>query len=139
MNSKWYIRCNLKTKTAENFQQIPETFLNISGMSDLSDEDLADLSWAGNPDYGFLTEEAAVAAKIKGIDYVKGVGNELRIQQIRQTRDALLYQSDALVLIDRWETYTPETKAKISEYRKALRDLTDNINPDNFTWPTLAP
>jgi hypothetical protein len=33
-------------------------------MSDLSEQDLADLTWAGYPNYGFLTREAALARGI---------------------------------------------------------------------------
>ena len=43
---------------------VPAVWGTISGMSDLSEQDLADLTWAGYPNYGFLTREAALARGI---------------------------------------------------------------------------
>lgn len=56
---------------------------------------------------------------------------------LREKRDALLRESDILVLPDRWVKYTPEQQKAISDYRQALRDLPANT-PDPFkvVWPT---
>ena len=60
-----------------------------------------------------------------------------QMQVVRVKRDALLRESDILVFPDRWETYTTERQAEISQYRQALRDLPENItDPFNVIWPT---
>ena len=63
--------------------------------------------------------------------------NEEQMNFIRTKRNALLSQSDILVLPDRWSTYTTEKQNAISKYRQELRDLpnntTDLFNP---IWPT---
>lgn len=54
---------------------------------------------------------------------------ELRISSLsrsmRWKRDKALEVSDALVLADRWASWTTQQKTAISTYRQALRDLTD--------------
>jgi hypothetical protein len=54
---------------------------------------------------------------------------ELRISSLsrsmRWKRDKALEASDALVLPDRWATWTNEEQTAISVYRQALRDLTE--------------
>lgn len=58
--------------------------------------------------------------------------------EIRMKRDSLLYESDVLVMIDRWEQYTTEKKTSITNYRKALRDLPLQEGfPTNVFWPTI--
>lgn len=59
MNQKFYYLCDLKNRVALDFRQIPEVYGNITGLADADDETLADLSWAGLADRGFLTEAAA--------------------------------------------------------------------------------
>jgi hypothetical protein len=57
--------------------------------------------------------------------------------RVRDRRDALLTQSDILVLPDRWATYTEERQTALSAYRQALRDITTQADPTNIVWPTL--
>ena len=57
--------------------------------------------------------------------------------RVRDRRDALLTQSDVLVLPDRWATYTEERQNALSAYRQALRDITTQSDPDNIDWPTI--
>ena len=47
---------------------VPEVWGNISGMKDLADDVLADLSWAGYPSYCFLSRAAALAFSISEAD-----------------------------------------------------------------------
>jgi hypothetical protein len=66
--------------------------------------------------------------------------NEIKnqLQIIRENRNNLLKESDILVLIDKWETYTEEKKQKIKTYRQELRDLPNNIkDPFSVTFPVL--
>ena len=66
-----------------------------------------------------LTDEEIIELK-------KGYENSFWIS-LRLRRDNILKESDALVLPDRWSTYSEDKKKKISDYRQALRDLPSNI------------
>jgi hypothetical protein len=57
-------------------------------------------------------------------------------RRVRNQRNALLTQSDVLVLPDRWATYTEERQTALSVYRQALRDITTQADPNNIVWPT---
>ena len=57
--------------------------------------------------------------------------------RVRDRRDALLTQSDILVLPDRWNSYTEQKQNALSTYRQALRDITTQSDPKNITWPVL--
>lgn len=58
---------------------------------------------------------------------------------IREKRDALLRESDILVLPDRWASYSTAKKKALTNYRQALRDLPKNVtDPSNVVWPQLA-
>ncbi len=51
----FYILVDRKKKIIINkIQKLPEYWNNISGLSNLSDEELSDLSWSGNSDLGFI-------------------------------------------------------------------------------------
>jgi hypothetical protein len=80
-----------------------------------------------------------VASK-KVAAYIPPTQAELEAQQIqlvRAKRDALLEESDILVLPDRWATYTQQKQIALSNYRQALRDLPENIDdPFDVVWPT---
>lgn len=63
---------------------------------------------------------------------------KIQWQVIREKRNTLLKESDILVLIDKWESYTEEQKQKIKTYRQELRDLPTNIEDPFFvTFPLL--
>jgi hypothetical protein len=67
---------------------------------------------------------------------------ELRItslsRNMRWKRDVALTESDALVLPDRWASWTEAQKTAISTYRQALRDLTAAPTFPEVTLP-IAP
>ena len=76
------------------------------------------------------TEEEIAQEKEKHNHYVW--------QNLRQQRNELLKQSDALVTIDRWEKLSPEEKQKLTIYRQSLRDLpSQNFNPALIVFPSL--
>lgn len=74
---------------------VPEVWGTISGMADLADDVLADLSWAGYPTYCFVSREAALAlgiseANLNNADYLyKKLTVPTKIT-LRQARLALL-------------------------------------------------
>lgn len=58
--------------------------------------------------------------------------------KVRVHRGALLTESDAFVLPDRWASMSAEQQAKWSTYRQALRDLPATFgDPANITWPIM--
>jgi hypothetical protein len=62
----------------------------------------------------------------------------IQFQIIREKRNNLLKESDILVLIDKWESYTEEKKQKIKTYRQELRDLPSIVeDPFIVTFPLL--
>lgn len=64
--------------------------------------------------------------------------NDSQMELVRAKRDALLKESDILVLPDRWATYTTVRQKQIADYRQALRDLPENItDPFKVVWPVL--
>lgn len=55
---------------------------------------------------------------------------------VRAERNARLQESDKFVVSDKWEQMSVEAKQLWSEYRKALRDLPQNVtNPFDVNWP----
>lgn len=63
-NTNFYFLCDLKRKVATDYTQVPDVWGSITGLNGCSDQTLANLSWAGVPDIGFLTEEAATSLGI---------------------------------------------------------------------------
>lgn len=59
-----YYCVDKKNKTVLSSGPVPEVWGNISGMKDLDQPTLADLTWASYPDHGFLTRDAALAVGI---------------------------------------------------------------------------
>lgn len=137
-NNKWYYRVNLETKKIIEYTQIPDVWNNCSGLSSSDDDTLADLNWAGH-NQGFLSKEAAILAGVSSteITRMQGLVDEVHKEIVRKKRDILLLQSDKAVMPDRWETYSDEKKTGISNYRQALRDITNSVNINNITWPSL--
>ena len=73
-------------------------------------------------------EHAAELLRLKGI-------SDIRLK--RAQRDILLEESDALVLPDRWASYTAEKQTALATYRQALRDFPQQAGFPNIDFPTL--
>lgn len=134
-----YYTCFFPELKALQYAPVPETWGNITGMADLDDEALADLTWAGYPDYGILTEAAAVERGIsaESIASAKEVGGQVEMIAVREKRAELLAASDAFVLPDRWAGYSKTQRQEWTDYRAALRDFPSTVtDPFNITWPT---
>lgn len=60
------------------------------------------------------------------------------MQKVRADRDAKLLESDAMVTIDRWETYADEVKEELRVYRQNLRDIPLQEGfPYDITYPEV--
>jgi hypothetical protein len=84
-----------------------------------------------------LTEEEIASFEAKDEEGITQIPlHQWRI--VRNQRNKLLSDSDALVLPDRWMSYTTEKQTAIATYRQALRDLPETqTDPFNIVWPTI--
>lgn len=138
---RYYYTCYFPEMRALQYEPCPETWGGrITGMSDLDDDALADLSWAGCSDYGFLTEAAAVKRGINAasMEVAKSIAGQVEMTTVRMLRDNLLAASDIAVLPDRWASYSKSQRQAWTDYRVALRDMPSSISdPFNIVWPTV--
>lgn len=57
-------------------------------------------------------------------------------QEVRNTRDSFLAESDLYILPDRWATYNQDEQQAWKVYRQALRDVPQTfIDPLEVVWP----
>jgi hypothetical protein len=68
----------------------------------------------------------------------KTAAKEARKQEVRYHRDNTLASTDYLMTSDVLNSFSASDQEKITEYRQALRDLTDQADPFNITWPVLG-
>lgn len=137
-NSKWYYEVSLNDRKALQYMHLPEFYGNMGSVHDMTDETLADLSFAV-ADRGFMTHEAAME---KGIDALsmqtaREAARELVLSDIRDQRDHLLAVTDIAATVDRWNSMDPIQQYKVTEYRKQLRDLPKQQDIFNLKWPTI--
>jgi hypothetical protein len=67
----------------------------------------------------------------------KAAAKEARKSEVRYHRDNTLNATDYLMTSDLFNSFSANNQEKIVEYRKALRDLTNQADPFNITWPSL--
>jgi len=78
----------------------------------------------------FFTAEREAEWDAKEIVWQAGQDDRDWIE-VRKTRDQLLLKSDFTQLDD-----SPKDKVVWKNYRQVLRDITDQPDPGNITWPT---
>lgn len=79
-----------------------------------------------------LTEEQSIAFETER----QKMNLEGMTAIVTSQRNALLLESDKLMLIDRWETFTESQQQAIKDYRQALRDITQQDGfPLNVVYP----
>jgi hypothetical protein len=71
-------------------------------------------------------------------DAEKLAAKEARKRDVRYHRDNTLNSTDYLMTSDLFNSFSAADQEKIVEYRQALRDLTNQENPFNITWPVLG-
>lgn len=67
----------------------------------------------------------------------KAAAKEARKSEVRYHRDNTLNATDYLMTSDLFNSFSATNQEKIVEYRQALRDLTNQADPFNITWPSL--
>jgi hypothetical protein len=68
----------------------------------------------------------------------KAAAKEARVSEVRYHRDNTLNSTDYLMTSDLFNSFSAVDQQKIVDYRQALRDLTDQADPFNITWPSLG-
>jgi hypothetical protein len=137
-NAKWYYEISLKDKVALQYTHLPEFYGNMGSVHDMSDDTLADLSFAV-ADRGFVTHKAAIAMGIKvtSMEKARNASRELVLEEIRMQRDHLLTITDIAATVDRWNTMDVVQQYKVTEYRQSLRDLPKQQDIFNLKWPAI--
>jgi hypothetical protein len=132
-NQNWYYLCDLVNKVATDMFQLPDVWGNITGMAQLTSEEVADLGWAGLDGKGLLLEAAALDAgvSIESIAAAKEIGAVACGDQARDKRDLLLSQSDWTQVAD-----APVDKTAWATYRQELRNI--SAQP-GFPWAVVWP
>lgn len=68
----------------------------------------------------------------------KAAAKAARTSEVRYHRDNTLNSTDYLMTSDLFNSFSAADQQKIIDYRQALRDLTDQADPFNITWPVLG-
>lgn len=68
----------------------------------------------------------------------KEAAKAARVSEVRYHRDNTLNSTDYLMTSDLFNSFSAVDQQKIVDYRQALRDLTDQADPFNITWPSLG-
>ncbi len=136
-----YYLCNKTEKVVISVGPLPEVWGNISGMADLNYDAVNDLSWAGYPNIGFLTEKDALRIGIPQsfIDLCKQQGQDMMWSEVKQRRDGMIAQV-------RWrvDRHTDEVALgksptenimPVLKYIQDLRDITNQSDVLNIVWP----
>lgn len=138
-----YYLCNKVTKQVLSIGPLPDTYKDASGISSVPYSESSDLSWAGYPEMGFLTEEDAI---LLGIDV--SIINAQKLRNIDQQWAQIRMDRDTRIEQVRWRVerhsgeiilgLTPsENIMPILSYVQKLRDLTKQEDPFNIIWPIL--
>ena len=124
------------TKSVLSAGFLPETWGNITGMADISEEAAADLSWAGYEDYAFLTLDAAQKLNIpkKDLDAALALGAVIQSAVVRKERDTLMQQSDWVTL--KSIRTGQEIPQHWKDYMQALADIPTQ---SGFPWDVVYP
>lgn len=90
-------------------------------------------------------ERALAGKKVKGSYVLIDLSNEEKAEVIanqwslvKYHRDNTITATDYLVMPDVFSSFSDSDQEKIIAYRKSLRDITEQTNPFNITWPTLG-
>ena len=102
---------------------LPDVWGNITGMGELSESEVQDLTWAGYPDHGFYTKDNALKLNVDSLDLeiAHRIGRSIQTDIIKEEVTTDLSLCDWIV------TKSIETNTEIPEewkvYRQGLRDL----------------
>jgi hypothetical protein len=130
-------------KNVSNFHKLPDSLLKIYGWLPLTVESENKAVFVSSE---YIIEENQIREIVITRDKTLEETNEDLNREteekwvgVRDKRNQLLRDSDFLLLIDRWNTFSTEKQNEILSYRQTLRDLPQNFqNPDEIVWPNLS-
>lgn len=119
----WQLRKLSTNEVLEDASVLPTNWGPIFGLAGVKDQ-LGDLSWVGLDDQGWFEVSPDVTPD-----------SDIPIaDMVRQDRNQRLTESDWAAMPD--TPMTAGSKAEWYEYRKALRDITQQPGfPSDITWP----
>ena len=109
---------------------LTDTWGTITGMKDLSEQEVYDLSWANYPNHGFMTLQAALEYGVsqEALDAAKELGAKFQSDYVRATRVILLNATDWRFRNDQ------QPSQEWIDYCHALRDVTNPEIQPGFPW-----
>lgn len=139
MNNEWYMVIDVSQKTAIDYIQLTDEWKGISGMHNLTDYQLATINeWSNEKRFILVSKEESRSLDVNtdSIDIIFDLCFPEYVAWIRKLRDRLLECTDAYATADRWQTFDAVSKRNITNYRNALRDVTENLAYGE-KWPSL--
>lgn len=130
-------------QNVSNFHKLPDNILKIYGWLPLTIESENKPVFVSSQ---YVIEENGVKEIIVTRDKTSEEINEeleketeQKWEEVRNKRNQLLNESDFLLLLDRWNTFSTEKQNEILNYRQVLRDLPQNFqSPEEVVWPNLS-
>ena len=130
-------------QNVSNFHKLPDSLLKIYGWLPLTVESENKAVFVSSE---YIIEENQIREIVITRDKtLEEINEELeketeqKWEEVRNKRNQLLNESDFLLLLDRWNTFSTEKQNEILSYRQTLRDLPQNFqNPDEIVWPNLS-
>jgi len=137
MSTKLFYCFDKTNKLAISYGPIPETWRNITGLTDEFEGNFNDLNYAGH-NFGFLTEEQVLAdgANLSQLAEVKNNFEAVQWNLVRLERNEKLRNSDWTELPSAVGSKSDEWKNNWAVYRNDLRNITNQQDPFNVVWPT---
>jgi hypothetical protein len=144
---KTYYLVNSLNKQVTYVGPLPEVWSNITGLCDMDEESLRDLSWAGEhmQNLMFLNEDDA-----RKFGVSPALISIYRDQRESQEWEKIREQRDARIQAVRWrvERHSDRTSLglpgdpyirNVLIYIQSLRDITTQSDPFNIVWPNEPP
>jgi hypothetical protein len=120
------------TKKVLSAGYLQDTWGTITGMKDLSEQEVNDLTWANYPNHGFMTLTAALEYGVsqEALDTAKEIGAVFQSNVVKAQRVCFLTATD-------WKFRSDQQPSQEwIDYCQALRDITDQSGfPWEINWP----
>lgn len=138
MTTRLFYCFDKKNKTAISYGPIPETWRNVTGLSDLYEGNYIDLNYAGH-DFGFLTFEQATESGGDSTHLlsVKKFFEDVQWSNVKVQRNELLRECDWTELPSVVSNKSAEWQSIWQDYRNQLRNITTQDDPFNIVWPVI--
>lgn len=136
MPTKLFYCFDKTNKVAISYGPVPETWRNITGLTDEYESNYVDLNHSGH-NFGFLTEEQALTegGDLSQLSEVKNNFNNVQWNLVRQDRNDKLRECDWTELPSATVARSDEWKQLWATYRNELRNITSQQDPFNVVWP----